>query len=147
MVKFANPSPIKSCMAPSNNFTQIPSLRDWKLGLVRRETIISLQESIPAGCVQPACWPYPVVSHAQPPPPSADLLLADLGGGVCPTSLSRLLDVNPSGGRLLTPKGRPHVHWMQTSPGGRPPVNWMTLPSPKLCLRAVIKQWFLSLRR
>ena len=31
-----------------------------------------VQESIPVGCVPPACWPYPIVSHIS------------LGGGVCP---------------------------------------------------------------
>ena len=83
------------------------------------------QECIPVGCVPPACWPYPVVSHVS------------RGGG----GLLNLLDADPSW--MQTPPDA-DPSWMQSPPRCRPrppyrQKEWHTLvkiwPCPKLHLR------------
>ena len=74
------------------------------------------QECIPVGCVPPACWPYPIVSHGG---------FASGGGG------------SASMGWADPPVMWPVMHAERPTPQcGQTPVK--TLPCPKLRLRVVM---------
>ena len=104
---------------------------------------VKRQETVPVGCVPPACWPYPLVSH-----------VSRGRGWRRRVSATSLLDAEPPGGRppwMQTPQRQ--TPWRQTPldadlPGGRPCPLWTewdtrvkTLPCPKLRLRAVKMGW------